>query len=93
MYQLSIEVRNARARCDVVAWWTGLSDDYRAQDPAEQPHRIKVVDRREACLEELTWWRTPWGRDMVIAETLHLRPDGDFAILIGRGTPAFSGCT
>jgi hypothetical protein len=80
MFRMLIDVHVARPRREVLAWWTRFPDDYRARDPREQPHRIKVVDRRDDRVELLTFWRLPLGIELVIPETMRPRPDGDFVI-------------
>ncbi len=81
-YSFRTELRIARPRREVIAWWTGFPDDYRAADPREQPHRIRVLRRGGGggVIETLTYWRGPLGRELVIPETLHLRGDDGFAV-------------
>ncbi len=80
MPHMVIDVRIARPRREVIEWWTRLADDYRAEDPREQPHRIQVVARRPGQMDVLTWWRLPLGIEIAIPETMHLRSDGNFAV-------------
>ncbi len=80
MHRMTVDVHVARPRREVVAWWTQLPDDYRAQDSREQPHRIEVVGRHGDRIELLTWWRLLLGIELVIPETMHLRPDEDFVV-------------
>ncbi len=79
-YHLTLKFPIARPPREVVAWWTGFPDDYRADDPREQPHRIKVVGRAPGRIDVLTWFRTPWRIDTVISETILLRGDDGFSI-------------
>lgn len=72
MPRMTIEVRIARPAAEVLAWWTGFPDDYRATDPREQPHRIRVVARAPGRLELRTYWRVPLLGELVIPETMHL---------------------
>ncbi len=79
-YRLQVDLRIARPRREVIAWWTGFPDDYRAEDPREQPHRIRVLRRDDGVIETLTYWRAPLGRELVIPETLHLYGDDGFGL-------------
>lgn len=76
---MTIELAIPRPRADVLAWWTDLPDDYRAQDPREEPHRIEVLarDRDGARVDLMTFWRLPLGLLARIPETLRLAPEGD----------------
>jgi len=82
MADLAVDVEIARPRAEVLAWWTGFADEYSATDPREQPHRIKVISRTADRLELLTWWRTPWGGELRIPETIQRKPNGDFDVAV-----------
>lgn len=77
---LTVNVHVARPRAEVLAWWTQFPDDYRAQDPQEQPHRIVVRRREPGRVEMLTYWRGPLGREVVVPETFLFREGGDFDV-------------
>ncbi len=72
MPRMTIEVLVARPPAEVLDWWTGFPDDYRAADPREQPHRIRVVARAPARLDLRTYWRVPLLGEVMIPETMHL---------------------
>ncbi|MHB8606463.1 MAG: hypothetical protein ACYDCK_14560 [Thermoplasmatota archaeon] len=75
---LKVELLIARRPAEVRAWWTEYPDDYVANDPAEQPFRIRTLGRAGGKREVLTSWRLPDGSAREVPEFLENYPDGSW---------------
>lgn len=58
-------------------WWLDFSDDYRATDKREQPHRIVTRARKHDEVLVTSYWRAPFG-EMKTDETLRVLGDGSW---------------
>lgn len=77
---VAVTLHIARPPHEVRAWWTEMPADYRASDPAEQPHRIVTRSRTPDAWVVDTYWRTPLGGELRIPETFRFKPDGDWDV-------------
>ena len=75
---LNLELLIRKSPESVRAWWTELPDDYRAEDPREQPYRILTTRRLPNGRELRTYWRMPDGSTFDFQEILTLKPDGSW---------------
>jgi len=82
---INLELLISKSPESVRAWWTEFPDDYRAQDPMEQPYRIVTTRRLPSGRELHTYWHLPDGTEFDFQEVLTIKPDGSWTFEIPNG--------